>query len=112
MILRNLVHNALKYTETGSVTVTVEPNARAQRVVFTVSDTGPGIPQADQTAIFEMFRQSENVPQRGDGVGLGLYIVKRLTEALGGQVALESTEGAGSRFIVSLPTEIPYASRA
>lgn len=109
MILRNLVHNALKYTDKGSVIVAIEPNQSAHRVVFTVTDTGPGIPQAEQSAIFEMFRQGDSVPPRGGGVGLGLYIVKRLTEALGGQLGLESTEGAGSRFLVSLPMDTPYA---
>jgi len=107
MILRNLIHNALKYTAAGSVTVSVQRNEDEHRVMLTVSDTGPGIPQAEQAAIFEMFRQSAGVPRKGDGVGLGLYIVKRMTEALGGQISLDSREGVGSRFSVCLPVDAP-----
>lgn len=110
MILRNLVHNALKFTEEGSVLVEAERHESEQRVVLAVTDTGPGIPQADQAAIFEMFRQSENVPRNGNGVGLGLYIVQRLTAALGGQISVESSRGVGSRFAVSLPVDAPYGA--
>lgn len=110
MILRNLVHNALKYTVAGSVTVAVERSEDEPRIVLTITDTGPGIPLYEQAAIFEMFRQSASVPRNGDGVGLGLYIVKRLTESIGGQVAVDSTEGIGSRFTVSVPVEAPFGT--
>jgi len=110
MVLRNLIHNALKYTMEGSVTIVSESPLDQGRVVFTVTDTGPGISVADQAVIFEMFRQSSTTPPRGGGVGLGLYIVKRLTEALGGTVNLESREGAGARFTISLPTEAPHVA--
>jgi signal transduction histidine kinase len=106
-ILRNLIDNALKYTDAGSVTVTVGLHADHHRVQLTVADTGPGIDPAEQSAIFEMFRQgASSSPHRG-GVGLGLYIVKRFTEALGGRVSLESRAGAGARFVVLLPVEAP-----
>jgi signal transduction histidine kinase len=101
LILRNLVHNALKYTSQGSVTV--RALADRGRVDFSVIDTGEGIAREDLSGIFEMFRQGSNGPPRGGGVGLGLYLVKRLTDALGGTIAVESAPGAGSHFRVSLP---------
>lgn len=108
-ILRNLIHNALKYTETGSVTVQVEIDRQPGWVEFTVRDTGQGIATEDLSGIFDMFRQGSNGPPRGGGVGLGLYIAKQLTAALGGQIAVESELGAGSHFTVSLPLIAPGA---
>jgi len=111
MILRNLIHNALKYTEAGEVTISATAHIDLGRVVFSVRDTGPGIAAADLPAIFDMFQQSSSNLPRGGGVGLGLYIVKRLTDVLGGQVTVESQPGVGSRFTVSLPIELPPAAR-
>jgi signal transduction histidine kinase len=105
-ILRNLIHNALKYTESGRVTVTAEQDGTA-RVRFTVSDTGQGIAREDLTRIFEMFGQGNSGPPRGGGVGLGLYIVSRLTSVLGGRIDVDSRLGAGSRFTVAVPLEAP-----
>ena len=110
MILRNLIHNALKYTEVGCVTIVAELSPSDRRVVFTVADTGPGIAAEDQALIFEMFRQGRNSPARGGGVGLGLHIVKRFAEVLGGQVSVDSQPGSGARFVVSLPIEAPHAT--
>lgn len=107
MILRNLVHNALKYTEAGDVTVGATAHIDLGRVSFLVADTGPGIDARDLPAIFDMFQQASASAPRGGGVGLGLYIVKRLTDVLGGQVAVETQHGQGSRFTVSIPMEIP-----
>ncbi len=105
MILRNLIHNALKYTEAGAVTVA--PHSDHGRVQFMVADTGPGIAPGDLASIFEMFRQGTGSPPRDGGVGLGLYIVKRLTEALGGGVHVESRLGGGARFSVVVPVDAP-----
>jgi signal transduction histidine kinase len=107
-ILRNLIHNALKYTEEGAVTVTAERDG-AGRVRFTVADTGQGIADDDMPRIFEMFRQGNSGPPRGGGVGLGLYIVSRLTQVLGGEIDVDSRIGAGSRFTVSVPLDAPAA---
>ena len=104
-VLRNLIHNALKYTERGSVTVSAD--FEAPRLRFVVADTGQGIAPADLDHIFEMFVQGNSGPPRGGGVGLGLYIVSRLTQALGGEVTLESRLGEGSRFTVAIPLVAP-----
>ena len=106
MILRNLIHNALKYTENGTVTVSAALDPHPERLQLEVTDTGAGIPPDDLAVIFDMFRQANSQPPRGGGVGLGLYIVKRLTEALGGEVTVSSKLDAGTRFTVWLPLEM------
>jgi signal transduction histidine kinase len=107
MILRNLIHNALKYTDVGTITVGAEPESGGEQIRFTVVDTGQGIAADDLSRIFEMFAQGKDGPARGGGVGLGLFIVSRLTAALGGRVSVESQQGAGSRFTITLPTRAP-----
>jgi len=110
MIVRNLVHNALKFTEQGSVTVTADALGDPGRILFTVADTGAGIAAADLDSIFDMFRQASAGPSRSHGVGLGLYIVKRFTDALGGEIRVDSSPGAGARFTVALPVEADYVT--
>ncbi len=111
MVIRNLVHNALKFTDRGTVEVGVRPRPSARAVEFTVHDTGAGIPADELPRIFDMFRQANGSKRlvEGGGVGLGLYIVRRLAEALGGTVTVQSELGAGSQFTVSLPVEPPRA---
>jgi signal transduction histidine kinase len=99
MIVRNLVHNALKFTETGSVTVHATVADDGSAVQITVADTGIGITPENQAIIFEMFRQVDGSDRRRhDGVGLGLFIVRRLTALLGGTVQVASEAGRGSCF--------------
>ena len=105
IVLRNLLHNAAKFTDHGSVQVSVEQSQGG--VEIRVKDTGVGIPQDEQQAIFELFRQG-NAGARSSrsGVGLGLYIVRRLLELLHGTVAVESSVDTGSTFRVWLPLTI------
>jgi signal transduction histidine kinase len=101
-ILRNLLSNAVKYTEQGEVSVTVEGVYDSFRV--TVGDTGPGIPESEQGRVFEEFYQLNNPERdRAKGLGLGLAIVRRLTELLDVKLQLQSLPGSGSRFSIDVP---------
>ena len=101
-ILKNLIGNALKFTSVGEVVVDVA--AQDQGLAITVSDTGMGITREQQPFIFDPFRQGDStMTRRYGGVGLGLYIVRRMVECLGGRIALDSEPGHGSTFRVWIP---------
>jgi signal transduction histidine kinase len=103
-ILASLLENAVRYTERGVVTVDVRWDPVHDRVELRVSDTGPGIPEDQFEAIFQAFHQGADRPHAiANGVGLGLYIVRRLVTLLGGEVSVASRVGEGSTFTVSLP---------
>lgn len=96
-ILINLISNAIKYTERGSVTF--EVNYRSQVATFTVTDTGTGISQENQELIFKPFEQVRNNHTKAiGGTGLGLTISKSLAELMGGEITLSSALGQGSKF--------------
>ena len=100
----NLVNNAVKFTARGGVTLRVA--ADTQTITVEISDTGLGIPRAEQDVIFDEFRQSERTTARGyGGLGLGLAVCKRLVELHGGNIGVRSSgsEGAGSTFYFTLP---------
>jgi signal transduction histidine kinase len=103
-ILQNLINNALKFTESGHVTVSAHHVAGANRVELTVADTGIGIASEDLGLVFEKFRQLDASRTRSQGgVGLGLHIVKTFSEVLGGKVNVTSRIGEGTVFTVTLP---------
>ena len=103
-VLSNLLSNAMKYTPAeGKVHFSAE--AGGKEVVFRVTDTGPGIPRDKWDQIFDRFTQLSNPDVREiAGVGLGLFIVRQIVERHGGAVWVDSSEGRGSEFTVSLPT--------
>lgn len=102
-ILRNFISNALKFTLRGEVRVSAR-SAEGKMVIFSVTDTGIGIPPEFHAAIFEDFVQVDSpIQKRLRGTGLGLSLSKRLAELLGGSVAVESEPGVGSTFSVTIP---------
>jgi signal transduction histidine kinase len=109
-ILRNLLANALKFTEEGSVSLRVSA-APGERVSFLVSDNGIGIAANQQQIIFEAFRQANGTTNRKyGGAGLGLTISRELAGRLGGDIAVESTPGKGSTFTLTIPRVIEAAA--
>jgi signal transduction histidine kinase len=104
-ILINLLGNAIKFTDKGSVTLSAALDAKQGRVVLSVADTGRGIPEESLATIFEEFRQLDGSAQREQGgTGLGLAIAKKLAALLGGTLDVSSRLGEGSVFAVALPT--------
>jgi signal transduction histidine kinase len=110
-ILLNLVGNAVKFTEQGEVAIAVSANAGEFQVV--VSDTGRGIPEAEQQRIFEEFHQVDSSSTRSKGgTGLGLAIAKRIVEMHRGRIWVESEPGKGSRFCFTLAVQVEEARAA
>ena len=102
MVVKNLVGNALKFTSQGEVCATVR--ATGDRCLVTVRDTGIGIPAEHLAGVFDMFRQVDASDRRAHGgVGLGLYIVRKLAEQLDATLDVRSTVGVGTTFTLSLP---------
>jgi signal transduction histidine kinase len=104
-VLLNIVGNAIKFTDTGFVEIRVD--ADDEQFMIAVRDTGPGIAPADQARVFEEFHQVDNsITREKGGTGLGLSITRRLVEAHGGHIGVQSTLGAGSTFSIVLPIRV------
>lgn len=101
-VLDNLIENAIKYTPEGDVHVDI--NGTEDRVVISIKDTGLGIPTEDIPHLFQKFYRVSNMDRQSiGGTGLGLYLCRRLVEAMQGRLWVESTFGSGSTFFVELP---------
>lgn len=111
-IIVNLVGNAIKYTETGEVSLGITRHATdTDQWSIVVSDTGIGIPPHAVEFIFDEFRQVDSSPRREyQGTGLGLTIVQRLTQLMKGTIEIESEVGKGSTFTIHLPLVVPEAA--
>lgn len=103
-IMQNLINNALKFTDEGYIRVSVKRLPGEEKIALIVTDTGIGIAKKDLSTIFDKFRQANSSQNRNySGAGLGLYIVKKYAELLGGEVAVDSVLGKGSAFTITLP---------
>lgn len=102
-IMTNLIGNAIKFTDSGSVTVSLSGSAPGKKdpIVIKVNDTGPGIPPDARADLFQRFQQGRH---GRSGSGLGLYLSNRIVEAHGGDLSCSSEVGKGSSFVVTLPS--------
>jgi len=101
-VLFNLIGNALKFTESGSILVDLD--YQDGQLIVDIRDSGPGIPESAQAQLFQAFKQvSQEDAQKDGGVGLGLAIVRRICDAMGGDISVKSTLGVGTCFTVRLP---------
>jgi signal transduction histidine kinase len=103
-ILINLIGNAVKYTPSGSVTITTSVDNHKKFVWIHVTDTGLGISKKDQEHLFQKFYRVDTPDRTGIvGTGLGLYLIKSMAEKMGGEIAVKSSVGEGSTFSCGLP---------
>ena len=111
-ILQNLIGNAIKFTDQGRVDISTTYRAEKEAVEFTVADTGIGISEESQSVIFEMFRQLDSSKTREyGGLGLGLYIVKKLAALLGASINVDSQPGRGAVFTLTLAVADEQAAK-
>jgi PAS domain S-box-containing protein len=108
-IVQNLMNNALKFTELGTITFTCRYFANPGTFELKVEDTGIGIPPEKLSSVFDLFWQADSSEKRvHGGVGLGLYIVKKFTDLLGGQVDVQSEPGKGTLITVTIPDGVSH----
>jgi hypothetical protein len=106
-ILKNLLNNAIKFTEKGHVIVSIRQSPYSNMLQFKITDTGVGIPTETIPFIFKMFEQGDSsATRRHGGLGLGLYVSKHFAELLGGKIEVESHIEHGSTFTVNLPIAV------
>jgi signal transduction histidine kinase len=103
-VLSNLLDNAVKYSPNGGP-IFVRIRRDGAWAIVEVADTGIGIPEVDQTRIFERFQRASNVERRIGGTGIGLASVKHILESHGGTISVQSEEGAGATFTLRLPID-------
>ena len=103
-IFTNLINNAIKFTQEGGITL--HAKVSKDQLIFSVSDTGIGIPKEKQSSVFQEFNQADSSTSRNfGGTGLGLNITKDLVELFGGQITINSEEGKGSEFQFWIPLQ-------
>lgn len=113
LLVENLVDNAVKYTPGPEKVVIVRLERQGNRALLSVEDRGPGIPERERALVFERFyRLGNEMTRTATGLGLGLYLVQRAAEALGGRVEIQDAERGGARVLVSLPLEASVAVAA
>lgn len=107
-ILENLIDNSIKFTDEGTITIAVRYWSIKKTLELKVADTGSGIQQAQLSTIFERFRQGSDASAKGPptGVGLGLYVVKKYLDLLGGKIHVASRAGSGSVFTLQIPAPL------
>jgi signal transduction histidine kinase len=106
-LLANLIHNAIKFSPPGGEVV-VHVRGDKENVLVEVEDHGPGIPSADRNRVFERFYKVDRARSRGrGGTGLGLAIARHIVDRHRGHIWVQSEEGSGSSFFVSLPKAAP-----
>lgn len=111
-IITNLVGNAIKFTDQGKVSVSLQYDATSKLVHCSVEDSGIGIPESKREAIFEKFVQGDvSITQKYGGTGLGLAITKQIVQLLGGSIGFQSQENVGSTFWFTLPALLPAAQQ-
>ncbi|MGC4189626.1 MAG: ATP-binding protein [Thermomicrobiales bacterium] len=103
-VIDNLVGNAIKYTEGGTISIALTEQPFIHRATITVTDEGTGIPEAERDALFTPFYRARSAAESAvPGLGLGLYICRELIEAHGGTISVDAAESGGSRFTIALP---------
>jgi signal transduction histidine kinase len=104
-VLQNLINNAVKFTPSGHITISARQCPTKNIMELKVADTGIGIPEDALPFIFDRFRQVDSSETRlYGGVGIGLYVAKKMTDLLGGKIDVQSSPGKGSTFTVAIPT--------
>ena len=101
-VIGNLVHNAIKFTPEGGIISIYAEAAGDEDVQFSVSDSGPGIPEDEQARVFERFYKQDRARSKG-GTGLGLAIARHIVEGHGGRIWVESVASQGAKFCFTLP---------
>lgn len=105
-VLTNLVLNAVRYTDSGTIQLTLHPyDTTSRQLHLSVADTGPGIPPEVLPHLFEPDRLQNRTPRKGEGSGIGLAVVRTLVDHLGGTVSVASAEGVGTTFELFIPAE-------